>query len=130
VELLRGDAEAELLLGDWGDSPQALIDGTRLTDINGERPDEIARGVIECCRWLLGERTTGPLVGLDYGTPPQPLAVATETHQAYTVAAMTVDDWREIGLDYGQGVYFTLMWVQSTDADADPPKRPMKRPQS
>ncbi len=131
VELLRAEALEEVKLGSYDNDPMSLVDGRRRMNLAANHPEDCTRGIIATCRWLLGETITGPVTGYDCEYPYSARDWASEMRAAHDIA------WRETAMergergrrdfDFGQGVFYTLVWAEDQgDGFGGPAKRPLK----
>jgi hypothetical protein len=116
VEFLRDQAVEELKLGDWMDDREALLDGRRRLRLMTSHLDCNSRGILNACRWVLGETPVAPMSGQHY---PYPYSVRDREHEAYYASSIAGGNEMPLGRNlehrekrfaYCEGVHFTLAW--------------------
>jgi hypothetical protein len=133
VEFLRDQAVEELKLGDWMDDQAALIDGRRRLRVMTGHLDCNALGILNTCRWVLGETPVAPMSGQSFGYP---IPVRDRESEAFVTSTLAYKseiflpghdrEWKSRGFSYAEGVHAALAWFFTEDAALG--KRPMMLP--
>ncbi|MEU3574072.1 hypothetical protein AB0E96_37540 [Kitasatospora sp. NPDC036755] len=117
IERLLDQAQVEL------DFPWKEHHPDRMLTMWCSRPPEAARGVKECCLWVLGRRPTGPLTGRTTSYPLSKEELAKENFRARDVVEQLIPEWQQIGDDYAAAFIATLKWLRGSDDE-----RPIAEP--